>query len=402
MNSHPTSAGTLASRTHAHRTLAWSKRIGFTVLLALSTGGMARLAINQQHGEELRQRTLASLPRSVITVHPKPAESGRRIGLPATLRGNTETQIFARCDGYLSAWYKNIGDQVSKGELLAVIDVPELDQELAQAKATVAQVRTRLDLARSTWKRWKILSQNDSATPQEYDEKRSAALQAEADLAAAEANVKRLQNLEGYRHIIAPFAGVITRRSIDVGNLITAGNQELFALTQTDPLRLTVQVPQIYSADIQLGGEVTITFPEIQGKPRKAHIEHIAGALDPMTRTRQVDVILDNKDGRLLPGAYADVSLTLTGNSNSLIVPANVLVIEAEGPHVVTVDGKNRIRFRRVGIGRDFGREVEVLEGISLDDTLVASPSDLLVDGESVRTAPVAGRSDTLKTAGGR
>lgn len=370
------------------------------MLLALSTAGAARLALNRDSSEALIQRTRASLPRSVITVRSKLGENARRIVLPATLRGSMETQIYARCNGYLSAWHKTIGDHVDKGDLLAVIDVPELEQELAQARAAMAQAGTRLALARSTLKRWKILSENDGVTPQEYDEKRSAAQLAQADVAAAEANVKRLENLESYRHIVAPFAGVITRRSIDVGNLITAGSQELFAITQTDPLRLTVQVPQVYAEDIEAGQDAAIRFPEARGQALPARIEHVAGALDPLTRSRQVDITLENKDGRLLPGAYADVTLNLAGRSESLVVPANALIVGPEGPRVVTVEAENRIRFHSVKVGRDFGREVEILAGIEADHILVASPSDLLVEGETVRTAQArTGTREKTRTA---
>lgn len=382
MSHHQASAFALPS--NPQKTLTIVGRLGLSFLLFLALAGGWRGLLNQSKAESLQQQTVANLSRSVIAVRSKPGEASRKLVLPASLRGSTETQIFARSNGYLSAWYKTIGDHVKKGELLAVIDVPELEDELAQGRASAAQVKARLTLAQSTLKRWQQLNETDGATQQEFDEKRSAVQQAEADLAAAEANVKRLEKVEDYRRIVAPFSGVITRRSVDVGHLINAGTQELFALTQTDPLRLTVWVPQAYADDVKIGQEVAVRLQDAPNKIEAAHIDHIAGALDPVNRSRQIDITLGNRDGRLLPGAYAEVAINIVGISSPLLVPANVLVVDKAGTHVVVVDAEKKISFRSIKLGRDFGREVEVLEGISNNDILVASPSDLLVEGELV------------------
>jgi membrane fusion protein, multidrug efflux system len=366
------------------RTLVKAGRFGFFILLSLLLAGGWRFALNQSEAKTLQQRTSAGLSRSVITVHSKPGEASHKLVLPGSLRGNAETQIYARSSGYLSAWYKTIGDQVKKGELLAEIDVPELEQELAQARAAVAQINVRLALARSTLKRWTVLKESDSAIQQEFDEKRSAVLQAEADLAAAKVNVNRLAKIESYRRVVAPFSGVITRRNVEVGSLITAGGQELFALTQTDPLRLTVWIPQVYADDVRTGQEVAVSLIESKEKNVTAHVDHIAGALDPVNRSRQVDISLPNPDGKLLPGSYVELSINVAGKTRPLLVPANALVIDQAGTHVVAVDAEKRISFRPVKLGRDFGREVEILAGIDSTHVLVASPSDLLVEGEKV------------------
>ena len=329
---------------------------------------------------------VAALSRSVIAARSKPGEASKKLILPASLKGNTETQLHSRTNGYLSAWYKTIGDPVKKGDLLALIDVPELEQELAQAHAALAQIKVRLELGRSTLSRWERLKNTDSVIQQEYDEKRSAVLQAEADYAAAEVNIKRIEKIESYRRLVAPFSGVITRRLVDVGSLINAGTQELFSLTQTDPLRLTVWVPQVYANDIKVGQEVGVRLLEANNKPAIAHIEHVAGALDPETRARQVEIILANSEGKFLPGAYVEISINVVSSQVSpLVVPANVLVVDQVGTHVVTVDAENRVAFRSVKLGRDFGREVEVVEGIDSKQLLVASPSDLLTEGEVVK-----------------
>lgn len=384
MTHYPHPEFSLTSATHPQRTLLLVKRLAWTLLCLLLLAAGGRLAIKQSEATSLRQNTNASLQRSVIAVHPRLGDSSQKIVLPASLRGYTETSINARSNGYLKAWHKNIGDHVKRGELLAEIDVPELEQELAQAHAAMAQVKARLELARSTLQRWSVLNDSDAAVQQEFDEKRSAFLQAEADLAAAEANVKRLQNIEGYRRITAPFAGVITRRAVDVGSLITAGSQELFALTQTDPLRLSVWVPQAYADDIKAGQTVTVSLIDKQDKPLTARIEHVAGALDPVNRTRQAEIMLPNGDGQLLPGAYAEIALKVNSNTPALVAPVNVLVIDKDGARVAVVDAEHKVGFRQVKLGRDFGREVEILEGIAADDVLVASPSDLLVEGETV------------------
>ena len=383
MSNYQTPAFALPS--HPQRTLIVVRRCGVGLLFFLTLAGGWRLVINQSAAQSLQQRNTASLSRSVITVRSRPGEASHKIVLPASLRGSTETQLYARSNGYLSVWHKTLGDQVKKGELLAVIDVPELEQELAQGRAALAQIKVRLELARSTLQRWAVLNESGSAVQQELDEKRSAVHQAQADLMAAEVNVKRLEKLEDYRRIIAPFSGVITRRSVDVGSLISAGIQELFALTQIDPLRLSVWVPQVYSDDVKVGQEVTVRLIEDKGKTIAARVEHVAGALDPINRSRQVDITLPNSNGKLLPGAYVEIAINVVGSKASpLVVPANVLVVDQAGTHVVIVDAEQRIAFRPVKLGRDFGREVEILDGTNPGDVLVASPSDLLVEGEKV------------------
>ncbi|MFM8340965.1 MAG: efflux RND transporter periplasmic adaptor subunit, partial [Methylomonas sp.] len=367
-------------------TLSTVKRLGWLLLLLLIAASGWRLAIRHEQANQLQQRNLASLQRNVIIARPKSGETLKKIVLPATLRGNSETQIYARSNGYLHTWYKTIGDQVKKGDLLAVIDVPELAHELAQGRATLAQVKARLELARSTLKRWTQLNANDSAPQQEFDEKRSAVLQAESDLSAAESNVKRLENIENYRRIVAPFDGVITRRSIEVGSLINPGTQELFAISQVDPLRLTVWVPQIYANEVKVGQEVSVRLVESQAKTVNAHIDHIAGGLDPINRSRQVDITLANPDGKLLPGSYAEITINVVNKQTPLVVPANVLVINQSGIHALVVNSEQRIEIRNLKLGRDFGREVEVLDGIGPNDILVASPSDLLEAGEIVNS----------------
>jgi membrane fusion protein, multidrug efflux system len=374
--------------------LRQARRFGAILLGILTIGGGLRLAFNYRDAQALQQYTAASAEHTVATVKARQGELKRNLVLPATLRGSNETVVYARSAGYLKAWYKTIGEHVEKGQLLAVVDAPEQEQELAQARAVREQIKVRLALAKQTEARWETLRQSDSVAAQDVEEKRSARALAEADLAAADASVKRLEQLEGFRRIVAPYAGVVTRRSAEVGNLISAGGKELFAITQTDSLRLTVWVPQTYASDIKPGQEVGIKIAEYPGKKFAASVENVAGAIDPVNRSRQVDLVLPNPDGKLLPGTYVEVAISLSSGVNALVVPANVLVMGQEGPRIATVDHDSRLNFKSVRLGRDLGRQVEILDGIDPGDTLVQSPSDALVEGEKVVTREISGKAE--------
>ena len=390
----------VADADRSHRTLSRSRKLLVYGLAVLALGGGSRLYFNHYQAHALEHATQASLLRTVIVTQPRNGELKRNATLPATLRGNNDTLLYARSNGYVAAWHKTIGDKVKKGELLALIDAPEQDQELAQARASREQVKARLVLSRSTAERWEALRQQDGVSQQELEEKRGTLLQAQADFAAADANVKRLEQLQGFRRIVAPFAGVVTKRNVEVGQLVSAGGKELFAVSQTDPLRLTVWVPQNYASGVQDGKEVTITLNEFPGKKFTATIEHVAGGLDPLNRSRQVDITLPNPDGKLLPGAYAEVSIALSGGAKALVVPASVLVITSDGPKVAAVGEGDKVAYRNVKLGRDLGREVEILSGITKDDKLVVSPSDLLAEGEVVKTEILVAKGKDDKPKG--
>lgn len=355
------------------------------LLVLLLGGGALRLLANTRDATALEQRTELNLTRTVNVTHAKKGKLTNSIVLPGSLTGYTEAVIYARSNGYLRAWYKNIGDQVKKGELLAVIDAPEQTQELAQAKAMREQVNARLALAKLTQERWENLRLHDSVPQQELEEKRSAYQQAQADLAVIDANISRLQQLESFRQITAPFAGVITRRSVDVGELVAPGSKELFALTQQDKLRLAIWVPQVYAAGIKPEQEVSVSVRE-SAASYHGKVTHISGSIDPVTRSRQVEVVLDNHDGKLVSGAYAEAKLELARGLPAMIVPPSVLVIGKDAPYVVLVDGDGKVAFRTVKLGRDLGKTLEIVSGVSPLDTLVVSPSELLEPGDQVIT----------------
>ena len=364
-----------------------TQRVAVSVLILLLIAAAVRIVLNVNDARALQEYTAKTLERNVLVTSAKAGELQRTLALPTTLRGNTEAVIYARTSGYLAAWYKGIGDQVKKGDLLATIDAPEQTQELIQSRAQREQIAARADFAEQTLARWEQLQQRQSAiSQQDLAEKRSAVRQAKADLDGANANVKRLEQLDSFRRIVAPFSGILTRRSVEVGDLIASGGKELFAITQTDPLRLTIWVSQAYADDLKIGAPVTVSLREQAGAKLKASIERIAGGIDPDTRARQVDLILPNPGAKILPGVYAEVNIQLTSGIKALVVPAAVLIITDQTPRVAVVEKDNRIAYRTVKLGRDLGRDVEILDGLNPDDVLVVSPSDQLVEGELVAT----------------
>lgn len=388
------SASQLTDAPAKERTLRKTLSVAAAVVVALVAGGSLRLLANERQAHDLQEQTLASLQRTVATIHAKAANPTRTVSLPATLRGNEESVIYARTGGYVSAWHKTIGDTVRKGELLAQLSAPEQEQALLQAKAVRQQRKSRATLTRDSLARWEVQFQSNIVSRHAFEEKRSEYQQAEADLAAAGAEVQRLEQLLALQRIVAPFDGVIVRRSVDVGALVTAGGTELFALAQTRPLRLTVWVPQVYANDVRSRQEVEIALEEFPGQRFAGSIERVSGGLDATTRARQVEITVPNGDGALLPGAYASVILDLKNSVNALVIPPNALVVDQKGTQVVLVGGDNRLEFRHIKLGRDLGTELEVLEGIAREDAIVANPSDQLRAGEVVRVQSATRMAD--------
>jgi RND family efflux transporter MFP subunit len=306
--------------------------------------------------------------------------------LPGSLQGAQQAPLAARSAGYVKRWTKDIGSAVRKGELLAVIESPEIDQQLSQAEAARGQAAASLGLARSTVERWEALRKKDVVSQQELDERRSGLAQAVANVAAADANVQRLRQLQGFTRIVAPFDGVITRRNVDVGDLIDSSGKTLFVLTQMDPLRVYVNVPQSYAQLVRPGQKVVVSQSELRGQSFAGEVARTAASIDPATRTMQVEIALPNKDRTLLPGAYVQVELPLAGQ-RTLVVPNNVLLFRAEGTRVASVDAANRIRLKPVTLGRNLGESIEVVDGIAAGDRLVVNPSDSLGEGDTVAVA---------------
>jgi RND family efflux transporter MFP subunit len=368
------------------------KLVAIVVLVLLGLGAGRTIVSRMANARSLEAGTEERAKVYVKTTLPKAGGAGQSLALPGTLQGFVQSPIAARASGYLKRWTKDIGSRVEKGELLAEIETPEIDQQLTQAIAAREQTASSLALAKSTVERWEGLRKKDVVSQQDLDERRSGLAQAQANLAAAEANVQRLRQLEGFKRVLAPFAGVITRRNVDVGDLIDAGGgsaRALFMLSQTDPLRVYINVPQSYSQLVKVGQPVVVTQAELRGQTFKGEVARTAAAIDTATRTMQVEVALPNRDGILMPGAYVQVSLPMAA-SKTLVVPTNALLFRGEGARVAVVDGSGKVSLRAVGIGRNFGESIELIDGIGANDRIVLNPSDSLAEGDVVALAPPA------------
>jgi RND family efflux transporter MFP subunit len=368
-----------------------ARRAALAVVVLLALGAAGTGIARYFHARDLEATTAAQAITYVTTVTVQAGKGGEKLVLPGTLQGFIESPIYARTAGYVVRWNRDIGARVAKGDILAELDTPEVDQQLAQARAAREQAASSLELAKSSAERWESLRQRDAVSQQELDERRSAYRQAEANLAAANANEQRLRNLEDFKRIAAPFAGVVTRRNIDVGDLIDAGNggaaRALFTLAQTDPLRVYVYVPQSYASLVHPGDAVSVSQSEMHGSVYRGTIRRTAGAIDTATRTLQVEISLPNKDGSLLPGAYAQIELPV-GTSGNLLAPSNSLMFRPEGPRVAVVDGGGHVHLQPVTVGRDFGQSIELLSGIHTGDQLVLNPADSLAEGDAVAVRP--------------
>jgi len=367
--------------------------VAAVVLVLLALGAGRTLLWRAANARTLQSQVEQASQQYVKTTLPKAGAGTQTLLLPGTLQGVMQAPISARASGYLKRWTKDIGSHVERGELLAEIETPEIDQQLTQADAARAQAAASLALARSTVARWEALRSKDVVSQQELDERRSAVTQQQANLAAADANVQRLKQLEGFKRVLAPFAGIVTRRNVDVGDLIDAGSgsggRALFLLSQTDPLRVYVNVPQAYSQRVRPGMPVQVTQAELRGRTFAGKVARTAGAIDAGTRTMQIEVALANPGGVLLPGAYVQVALALA-HSQTLTVPNNVLLFRREGTLVALLDDAHHVRLRKVTLGRNFGQAVEVLDGLSASDRLVLNPPDSLAEGDTLALAPLA------------
>src|SRR5262249_46935678 len=330
----------------------------------------------------LAKETEALAIPTVAVVHPavEPAEEG--LVLPGTLQAYVESPIYARTNGYLLKWYRDIGSRVRQGELLAQIDAPEVDQQLVQAKADLETARANCNLSRITATRYEELMKTDGVSKQEVDNAAGDYAAKQAAQASAAANVKRLEELESFKHIYAPFSGVITRRNVDIGTLINAGNggatQQLFFLAQTDPIRVYVSVPASAAPSIRPGLAAYLELTQFPGRKFQGQVVRTAEAIDPATRTLLTEVDVPNKSAELLPGGYAQVHLNVTIGGTRVQVPVNALLFRSEGLRAVVVDQNHKTRLQALTIGRDFGTSLEVLHGLTPGDWIVLNPADAL------------------------
>lgn len=362
------------------------------VIVLLAIGIVPRIAQRRALAAEVHAASDTVASASVATA--SRATAGP-IVLPGTLQPLHEAIVYARAAGYVRHWYTDIGTHVHTGQVLATIEAPEVDQEVQQARAQLRQANATLALARSDLDRWKALARDSAVSQQELDQK-TAAFEASAATANAQrANVERLTSMQGYSRVAAPFAGVVTARNVDVGTLVSpgtgsgtsnggTGGQGLFRISQTNTMRVYVNVPQSLAAAMQAGESAELTVPEVHGRSFTGRVARTADALDPATRTLLVEVDVPNTDHALLAGSFAQIRLATRGAVQPILVPANALLFNAGGTQVIVVDDQGVAHYHKVEVGRDYGTTVEILSGVPEGATVVLNPSDDVRDGRHI------------------
>ena len=380
----------------------------FIAVVILVVLGVLQMLHRRSQYSALAKETEAQSVPTVAIIHPTAASGDEKLVMPGTLQAYVEAPIYSRTNGYLRKWYHDIGSRVNKGDLLADIDSPEVDQQLAQAKADQATAQANVNLSDITAKRYSELLSTDSVSKQEVDNATGDQAAKKAMLASAGANVRRLQELESFKRVYAPFSGVITRRNVDTGTLINAGNggtaQQLFFLAQTDPIRVFVNVPESYAASIKPGLAAYLELTQYPGQKFQGKVARTAESIDVATRTLLTEIDVPNKLGILLPGGYAQAHLDVSTSGAHLQVPVNSLLFRSEGLRAVVIDENKRTHLQPLVIGRDYGTTLEVLDGLKATDWIVLNPADSLEDNVTVHVKevknPTASASGATPAAG--
>lgn len=365
--------------------------LGAIVLIVL---GAFTLFQRRSQYQALAEETEARAIPTVAVIHPTAEAAQEDLVLPGTMQAYVESPIYARTNGYLKNWYHDIGSRVQKGELLADIDTPEVDQQLSQARADLNTAEANANLSKITATRYQELIKTDGVSKQEVDNAVGDLEAKTATVKSSEANVRRLEELESFKHVYAPFGGVITRRNIDIGTLINAGNggaqQELFTLAQTDPIRVYVNVPETYAPSVRGGLGAFLELTQYPGQNFQGKVVRTAEAIDPNSRTLLTEVDVPNKSAQLFPGGYAQVHLQVKLAASRVQVPVNALLFRSEGLRAVVVDSDHKIHLRQLVIGRDFGTSLEVLQGLEATDWIVLNPPDSIDEGQQAHVKEVA------------
>jgi RND family efflux transporter MFP subunit len=342
----------------------------------------------------LKDQTDALAAPSVIANPPVQGKVGQEVILPANIYAYSDASLFARTDGYLSKWYFDIGAHVRQGQLLAIISSPEVDKQLLQARADLVTAEATAGLAKTNSSRYQGLLTQNAVSKQDTDTFVSQAASTGSAVQSAQANVQRLEELQSFEKIYAPFSGVITARNVDVGQLINAGaGTQMFRISAVNVLRVYVNVPQIYSQSAVPGTTATLTLSEFPGETFTGKVVRTSKAIDPGSRTLLVEIDVENRDGKLLPGAYAEVHMNVHDAVTPMIVPVSALIFRAQGLQVGTVvKGANgdQAKLVQVTLGQDDGSTVQVIHGLTSDSRVIVNPPDSLIDGEPVHVVQPA------------
>lgn len=382
-----------------HRTRRYIYIIIGVVLILAIWGIVSRLSARSK----LQDEAVKSSVPTVTTTQAKGGPAADKLVLPGSVQAFYEAPIYARTNGYLKAWYTDIGATVKPGELLAEIEAPEVDQQLHQAQADLGTAEANFQLARTTNERWQGLLSTQSVSQQDADERAGDAAAKAAARQSAAANLQRLRELESFKRVVAPFAGVVTQRNTDVGALINAGESPgsaLFRVADTHRLRIYVFVPQPYAGAVHAGQNASLEFTDHPGRPYTAQVASTAHALDAVSRTLQVELQIDNAKGELLPGSYASVTFDLPAEGNTLRVPTNAVIFRGNRLQVATVDDQQHVRLKYITEGRDFGTEVEALSGLSAQDRLIVNPPDSIAEGMEVHVQKPPPKQEVAAAAG--
>jgi RND family efflux transporter MFP subunit len=360
--------------------LATATGLGFVIYSGISARAAA--------GAKLEQVTTQAAVPVVTVIHPATAAPTQEIILPGNIQAFIDSPIYARTTGYLKHWYFDIGARVKQGQLLAEVETPEVDQQLEQARAQLETAQANYSLAQTTAERWQFLLKTNSVSKQETDQAVSNMAAQKATVESNAANVRRLEQLQSFEKVYAPFDGVVTARNTDIGALIDAGagsqTKELFRLAAISTVRVFVEVPEFYSRAADPGASASLTLDEFPGRVFHGKLVRNANSIDPASRTLLVEMDVDNPDGKLLPGAYVSIHLKLPNPIRSVTVPAETLLFRSEGLRVGVVR-KDRAELVPVKIGNDYGSTVEIVSGLRPSDEVIANPSDSLTNGSPVR-----------------
>jgi RND family efflux transporter MFP subunit len=355
------------------------------VAIGLVAGIVPRLHAKHRLADEMRDLAITT----VNVTSPTRQKPTSLLTLPAEIKPLMEAPIFARANGYLKKYHVDIGSKVAAGDLLAEIDMPELDQEIQSAAAEVKRAEAALELSKTTAARWIELRKTDSVSEQESAEKTADLALKSATADAARANLRRLEQLKEFARITAPFAGVVTARNVDVGDLVSATSQrELFHLSAMDKLRVFVNVPQSIASDVKVGSTADLVPGENNARKVAAKVVRTAGVISPASRTMLTELEVDNPRGDILAGSYAQVVFNELDRDMPLVVPSNTMIYRSDGAQVALVTPENKIELRHVETGRDFGRTVEVVSGVTPQDKVIINPADAIANGQSVEIAP--------------